>query len=127
MDTGTRLSTALSNIIKIWINAPAEVMAIHNEITDLTIFLDHLRSAGRNVEANTTLQDESLVKALNEELATAHVILTELETMLNQLLEMRKFKKGLKWIRQNPVMEKKKASLRNVKLRIHDLLWAHNL
>lgn len=126
-DVGIQASTRLSDVIRTLENAPQEILATHNELSDLTVVLDHARNACQTVQASANQYDIEFAAALNEQLQKAQGHLNDLETIMNKLLGIRESKKRLKWLRQNSKATTSKDQLRSVRMKISELLQAHHV
>jgi predicted nucleic acid-binding Zn-ribbon protein len=99
LKVGSKVSSKLRDIIKTWQNVPAELLALHNELEDLRIVLDEMRSCEKDIEA--TFQGPlHRVDALRRQIRCAERHLTTLDNLVEELYQLKGSKKKLKWIRE---------------------------
>ena len=126
LNTGAKASVRLRQTFKTWINAPEELLALHNEVEDLRVVINQISIAGTAVEA-VSQQDATFTKALREQIDKAGVYLESLELLLDDISKIKKYKKRYRWVRQEGKVELRKGQFRNVRERIQALLVAHNV
>lgn len=125
VDVGSRVSARLRDITHTWKHAPAEILALSNEVTDITVVLHHTKDACNSTKAVSA--DSALAKDLDKYINTARSILTELNNILDQLASTRSLRKKVKWIQLKDVVLSKKNELKSTRTEIRELLRAHNV
>ena len=128
LDVSTRGSQRLHQVVKAWINAPAEILALHNEIVDLRYLLDNIRDAQAVVEVEADAQGNyGFVTALRTQLRRAEEHFQSLNGILDELSKIKKYRKKTKWICRERRVEQLKNGIRLVREHINNLLQVHNM
>jgi hypothetical protein len=125
LDASTRLASKASKIIATLKNAPADILALMNELEDLRVVLNEAEFAREKIE-NAAQGNPSLHSALRMELESARLEVDELEIILDNTWNM-KMQKRITWLRKQGNIEKRRAQLRNCRERLRDLLVTHNV
>lgn len=130
VDATVRLSGRIKGVIHLWMHAPMEIIALHNELSDLAVVLDYGRMAAFDIqttEIQVGLASTPNVSAdLGRQLKTAEVILSQLDSFVNELMAIPKIKKRFRWVTRGSFASTKKDELRNVRMRINDIFAAYN-
>jgi hypothetical protein len=108
-----------------WKTAPLEILALSNEVTDLNIVLHYTKYACES--AKTVCANADLTEALEVHIQTARRFLTEVDNTLSQLAPMKELRKRTKWLQLSASLAVKKNELKNVRIRIRDLLQAYHM
>ncbi|KAK0666625.1 hypothetical protein QBC41DRAFT_280530 [Cercophora samala] len=124
-DVGTRLSLRLRETVRTWSNAPLEVLALNNEISDLTAVLRFTEDACRG--AKHTHMSESFTMTLEQQLRTARQFLERIEDIIVLLSSVTGAKQKKRWIQLKATVARQKEELRAVRLKIWDLLHVHQV
>jgi hypothetical protein len=127
LDIGTRLSVQTGSIIQAWMNAPDEILAVNNEVSDLNLIFDELKNVCQIEGAKSVEKDGRLVLALKQQIAAADKHLNEMKFLLDRLASMKKYKRRLKWLRQTSDVKKIHQNLRAVRLNTRELMVANSL
>src|ERR1700744_2537615 len=107
--------TLLVDLIKCVHNAPAEIQALSNEVTDLGTFLDNVEELCGNIGANSSQQSKFLA-AVCKPLANAKGALTELENVLKQSKSKPLGpKRRLKWLLQREKVMRLRDKFKKIK------------
>ena len=130
VDASLRLSDRIRAVVHLWRHAPTEIIALHNEISDLTVVLDHCRMAVRNIQA-TDIQagrtgTPDVPADLGQQLRKVETILSQLEGFLDELMAIPGLRKRFQWVKRSSFASTKKDEIRDVRMRINDMLAAHN-
>ena len=106
LEIGTRLTVALGKLIHSWKSAPLEILALHNDVSDLNVVLNQIRNALRTAEDNP-LHDEEFSAIVTGQLVLAKALMDELATEVGDLQLVRGPKRRLRWLRHGSAIEKK--------------------
>lgn len=125
LDASIRISGKLGDLVQVWKDAPAEIYALYNEISDLSVVLDHARMARKSL----VFADPGgkVGTDLGRLLGTAQNTTTTLEELLNEMMALPRFKKRALWVKRKSSIATKKDELREVRSKINDILVAHNM
>lgn len=126
LDVSTRGVQRLSQLCARWNHAPQELLSLSNELQDLCVILDQIKTAERAIRA-TSQQDPSLVTALSEQLQSAEAHIKTMNDILDELASLKKFKKKYKWVRREGIIEKLRGQIRGVREGISALLLTHGV
>ena len=126
LDVSTRGVQRLHHIIKTWNNAPAELLALTNEIEDLKLLLSEIDSAKVTIE-DAAQQDAGFVAALGDQLSKAEKLCQSLSDTINELTKLKKYEKKANWVRREGRVENLKREFRQVREHINALLTTHNV
>ena len=102
-------------------------MALSNEVSDLVVVLDHIYAAQESVRAKGGKHDHQFIVALESNLVQTEELLHQLATLLVELKALSSLKRKYKWQRKQYVAEDLQRRLRMSRLRINELLIAHNV
>jgi hypothetical protein len=129
LEIGTRLTTALNGVLRTWKTAPAEILAIHNEISDLNIVLNYTRNAlpSKTQHGENALRNINFREALLKEVDAAKEILDDIDNSISIFSAMQKIKRRVYWLKHNGNIEAKKGQLRSIRIRINELLSTYNV
>jgi hypothetical protein len=127
LEIGMRVSKELNGVIHTWKTAAPSIIALYNEITDLNVVLDHTRSAQETVQAKGAKYDAAFLEAMNDNLRQCEKVMVELDTLVVELRSMGNLKMKYKWLRKNSVASEMQTQLRDIRVRINELLVAYNV
>lgn len=127
LDVGTRVSARLGHLIQDWKDAPPLILCLANEMADLKIVLDRIYDAQQSVRNSTALQSVELVASLDSQLQSAQRHFMDLDTLVNEMNRLKSFKRRNKWIRKRSRASTLRTELKAVRIRISELLLAHNV
>ncbi|KAK4225650.1 hypothetical protein QBC38DRAFT_482406 [Podospora fimiseda] len=124
-DVGMKVSLRLRDIAQTWNNAPDEILALNNEVSDLIAILRFTEDACRmakNIPADCTFTG-----AVEEHVKTAHRILEEIETVVILLKTTGGTNQKRIWVRLKQSTTEKKEELKAIRLKIWDLLQSYQV
>jgi hypothetical protein len=129
LDVGMRVSREMNSVIKTWKTATPTIFALHNEISDLNVVLDHMSHTWQTIRANTsgTKYDRNFLAAFEDNLTQAEHLLQKTESFVLELKSLSSLKMKYKWLRKNSVAEELKDQLREVRVRLGELLAAYSV
>ncbi|KAK3321994.1 ankyrin repeat-containing domain protein [Apodospora peruviana] len=125
LDASIRLAERLGNLVQGWKNAPTEIYALYNEISDLSVVLDHARTAQKTLVCAEA--GERAGTDLGQLLGTAQNTMAALEGLLDELMAIPRLKKRVQWIRRKSYIIAKKDELKEARAKITDVLVSHNI
>ncbi|OQV02259.1 Ankyrin repeat-containing protein [Cladophialophora immunda] len=113
--TGQTCVTLLVELIKSVQNAPAEIQALSNELTDLGIFFNNVQELCENIDTDDTQRSRFLATA-SKPLEAAREALAELEGLLNESKSQPlSAKRRLKWTLQRGTVKKLREKFQKIK------------
>ncbi|KAK1749751.1 hypothetical protein QBC47DRAFT_395262 [Echria macrotheca] len=119
-DVGVRLSFRLRNVVRTWVDAPDEILALNNEISDLATVLKFTEDTCQSTKS--VYASEPFTRILEEYVNTASQLLNEIDDIATSLSSADKRKQKRKWVRLKASTIDKKEKLKSVRLKIRDLL-----
>ncbi|KAI1423227.1 hypothetical protein F5Y12DRAFT_553733 [Xylaria sp. FL1777] len=126
-DVSIRASLKLRTLISDFKNAPALILDLSNQITEISLVLERVKESRQAVETLGDAQhDAGFLACLGGELDKAGGILIELESLAARLSPGKPANQGFRWLRQKKHAVKLNNRLKEVRQRINDLLVAHN-
>ncbi|KAI1121112.1 hypothetical protein F5Y10DRAFT_109399 [Nemania abortiva] len=126
-DVAAKTSSTLRKLISEFRNAPALVQALFNEITEISVVLERVKESQRAVRSLGDLQhDDAFLAALDGQLNKARNILTDMESLVNTLRAGNSRTRGFRWLRKKEHATDLKVRLKAVRVRVNELLLAHN-
>ncbi|KAI1429135.1 hypothetical protein F5Y12DRAFT_710346 [Xylaria sp. FL1777] len=126
LDVSTRGIQRLQQVVKTWINAPAELLALQNEVEDLRYLLDEIQRTAVAIET-TAQQDAGFAAALREQLRKARDHHQSLEYILDEMSRIKRFKKKFNWVRREGRVANLKRGFQQVREQISNLLVVHSV
>ncbi|KAN0112343.1 hypothetical protein V8E51_005294 [Hyaloscypha variabilis] len=129
LDMAVRASGALILLYREMKNAPDLILALSNEIADITLVLDRVYDARLTLVTRRRHDSNSSSKyltILDSHLATARIILGKLEQLSTGLHERKRLGKSIRWCLIKPQAEELKHELKNIRARIREVLIAYN-
>jgi len=103
-------------------------LTLSNELADIAVVLARLDDTRKTLEADASNSptDVEFLGALNDNLRKAGSLLQELEVLSNKLVVCSTRRKRIRWLLEKSKAAELQASLRDVRLRINELLVARN-
>jgi hypothetical protein len=126
LDVSGRISAMVTDLIRNWNKAPTLILALSNEMSDLKILMDRVRDAGQTVRGSNTQLNTEFTFALDVQLQKATDYLGELEKLVDDLNRGKLIERRNKWLLKKSTAAKLQTQLRDVRLRINELLVVHN-
>ena len=129
------LGRKTEHLIRVWKMASPALLAINNEIADLTVVLDHMRRAQAAVLSVADEDDGSKAASLNRDFVLAldtqlKDAWKSLEQFDNFIADVEKrqgqFKRKWRWVMKSPLVPEYQRKIRGARERISDLLAAYN-
>jgi len=129
LELGLKVNKGVHGIVKTWKSASPVLFAIHNEISDLNVVLDHMTNAWMNVhaKADDSKYDAHFLKALHSELDQAERLLGQIDQMVQELRAMSSLRMKFKWLSRNSRVTVTQGMLKDVRMRISELMLAYNV
>lgn len=128
-DIATRTSASLISISRELKNAPGLILALSNEVTDISLVLERVRDT-RQVSNGLSLlghnQHTEYLAALDNQLNKARFLLKKLEDISTDLASEKKPQKRIKWILKRSNAEALKNQLIAARTKINEILSAYN-
>ena len=122
-----RLAAGLRSLIETWRASAPEILSLHNEVADLNVILHRTEAARLGVLLTATKQDMAFAESLMDHLRQAEAQLMAIEKLVAQVRSLVGNRRRFEWLRQKSRVERMKRNLRHVRVRINDLLLAHNM
>jgi hypothetical protein len=127
LDVSERISAKVVDLFCNWKDAPILILALSSETTELNNVMDRIREAEQTVRGYCMQQDMGFVFALDAQLRKARCYLEALETLVDDLKRGTSIVRRNKWLLKKSTAAKLQTQLRDIRLRIHELLTAHNV
>ncbi|KAK4182753.1 ankyrin repeat-containing domain protein [Podospora australis] len=127
LDVALRSCTALHQLQSQLRNAPALVHALSNEIQDLRVVLTLVRDTLKASDAIDTdpNQNSAVIAALRAQLQAANAILGDLNLITEKLAAEKPTMRRIKWCLTKSRASELQGRLRDVRMKINELLLAH--
>ena len=122
----TRISTGLQKLHGGLKNGPDLIIALSNEISDLTLVLDQTHCAQDALGRFNPDDSASFVVALKLQLDRAQDLLSKLDSLSKALLKRKRSVQRVKWVLHDSKAAALKSEVREARLRIHEILTAHH-
>ncbi|KAK3386478.1 hypothetical protein B0H63DRAFT_540372 [Podospora didyma] len=127
IDITTRASASLHKLYMELKNAPTLILALANEIADLTVVLDRASGARDTLGRLDPAENAGFVTALSALLDKAKDILSRLEMLSKDLLRQKwSSVKRVKWSLTQSKATSLKNEVREVRIKMNEILIAHN-
>lgn len=126
LDTLTRASKHLGEVISTWRNAPDELLALRNELEDMRVVLDEVQHTRKAVEALSS-EDGDFMRILGSQITSMDRQIHALEEILYRLSKLSGYKQRLKWLRKEGRIEEMKVRVRESRESIRSMLLANNV
>jgi len=127
LDVGARVSTGILDIIRKWKNAPHEIVALHNEITDLRVVLDQMVYAYQILSDGLAYQDAGFVAAVHDHLEKALCYLKSLQTFSMELQHLKGARRWKRWLGSQNEVNSMRANLNIIRTELSQLFLAQNM
>ncbi|KAK3372296.1 hypothetical protein B0H63DRAFT_550805 [Podospora didyma] len=122
----TRISSCLQKLYQGLKNGPDLIIALSNEIVDLTLVLDQTQRANDNSGRLKSDDSAAFVDALQSQLDKAQDLISKLETLSKSLLKRKRSVQRVKWLLNDSKATALRDEVREVRRRIYEILTAHN-
>jgi len=122
LDVSARLSGKARRIAHTIKNAPAQILALENELEDFRLVLNEVQQAQEQIIA---ARDVALPAVLSREIERAQRETDELEETVDLVTSTGK-NVGIRWLRKQSHIYIHKSRLREIRQRIQELLVTHN-
>jgi hypothetical protein len=126
LDITIRASSAFHKIYKELKDGPALILALSNETADLTIVLNQVGRAKKTLERLDPHENAAVVTALGARLGRAKEILENLDTFATDLLRQKRSTQRIQWCLKKGKATTLKDDVREVRMKLNELLTAHN-
>lgn len=127
LSVASRTSTSLHDLYDGLKNGPELILALSNEIADLSITLDRVLGARDMIQQLDSVADQSFATQLEAQVEKARYVVTELDTLCQTLSEKKRSSQRVAWLLHQGKAAVMKEQVREVRLRINDMLVAHNM
>lgn len=130
LEVGMRVSREMDGVIKTWSTATPVIFAIYNEVSDLNVVLDHMSHAWATVRDGPdgeSKYQQQFLEAFNAGLEQAEALLEQLEKMVVELKGLGSLKRKYQWLKKNTVAAELQGRLRDVRMRLTELLITFNV
>jgi len=127
IDIAVRASTKLGNLVVQWKNAPQIILAISNEVADLTVVLSRIQEAEGDLKRADARHNDEFLRSLNDQLHKAQQFLAELGTFIQDLDRSTSSKKKRRWVLKGSRAATLQRDLRNTRQKINELLLTYNV
>ncbi|KAK0708868.1 hypothetical protein B0T21DRAFT_83037 [Apiosordaria backusii] len=126
LNVAGRTATCLYEFHQDLKHGPDLILALSNEVSDLTLVLDRVNGACESLENLAVRESTPYVSALGAQLGKAQEVFAKLETLSIALSKQKRSMQRIKWcLRQNKVTALK-SEVREVRLKINEIMTAHN-
>jgi len=129
IDIATRISASLLSIYSELKNAPMLILALSNEVADISLVLDRVynaRQAPDGVSPLSSNRNTTYLAALDNQLEKARALLVELEALSTNLTKEKGLKTRITWILNQSNAEALKNQLIAARTKINEILLAYN-
>lgn len=126
-DVAIKTSLKLCSLVSEFKNAPALILALSNEITELSIVLERVGESRKAVESLGDWQhDASFLNDLDGQLNNARTILGDLGALAATLSSGNSPAERFRWLRKKKHAAQLQGRLKAARKRINELLVSHN-
>jgi hypothetical protein len=108
-------------------NAPKLIMALSNEVADISVVLDRTSDVSLSLQGLTPERNAAFTTSLSRHLDSAAAILGKLDALVKSLQKGGTSINRVKWLLKKSDAVEIKSQLREVRLSINDLLVAYNV
>jgi hypothetical protein len=130
LQVGISVSVQINGVITTWKTADAVLLALANEASDLNLVLDHTYRAWQGIaECESQLpaaRDETLSGTLASSLEQADTLLRRLQTLILDIGSRPRTRRRYAWLQRHSLTADLQGDLRNVRLRLTELLLANS-
>jgi len=129
LELGLKVSKGVNGVITTWRSAAPVIFALHNEVSDLNVVLDHMTHAWTSIHAKSrdNKQDRHFLKAFHLQLDQAEDVLHQINREVQALRAMNSFKMKFKWLSRNSRVAGMQSRLKDVRMRLSELMLAYNV
>ncbi|KAK4176608.1 ankyrin repeat-containing domain protein [Triangularia setosa] len=126
LNVAGRTATCLYEFHQDLKHGPDLILALSNEVSDLILVLDRINEARETLQTLARRESTPYVSVLGAQLDTAQEVLSKLESLSTALSGHKRSMQRIKWcLRQNKAAALKNE-VREVRLRINEIMTAHN-
>ena len=126
-DVAARTSVTLRRVCKDIKNAPALLAALSNEVVDLGVILNTIIETRDQMGSTSATSSETFISAIDTQLEHGRTILNKMTALVDELTEKNPTLKRVQFAMKKNQAAKLKDSLREVRMKLHDILVAHNV
>jgi len=125
-DVSVKTSLGLRSLVLEFKHAPALILALSNEIAEISIALERVNESRQAIEnLGDSQHDAAFLVCLDSQLNNARAALADLESLTAVLSQGKKINKRFRWLRQKNHAMELKGRLKEVRETINELLVAH--
>ncbi|KAK4200931.1 ankyrin repeat-containing domain protein [Triangularia verruculosa] len=126
LNVAGRTATCLYEFQQDLKHGPDLILALSNEVSDLILVLDRINEAQETLQMLARQESTGYVSALGTQLDKVREVLSRLEALAASLSKQKRSMQRIKWcLRQNKAAVLK-SEVREVRLRINEIMMAHN-
>ena len=130
LEVGIRVSGQVNGAITTWKTTDVVLLALSNETSNLNLVLDHMYRAWQEIaECESQLpatRDETLSSTLASLLEDADKLLRRLQTLILDIGSRPRTRRRFTWLQKQSLATDLQGDLRNVRLRLSELLLANS-
>ena len=130
LEVGIRVSGQVNGAITTWKTTDVVLLALANETSNLNLVLDHMYRAWQEIaECESQLpatRDETLSSTLASLLEDADKLLRRLQTLILDIGSRPRTRRRFTWLQKQSLAIDLQGDLRNVRLRLSELLLANS-
>jgi len=130
LEVGIRVSGQVNGAITTWKTTDVVLLALSNETSNLNLVLDHMYRAWQEIaECESQLpatRDETLSSTLASLLEDADKLLRRLQTLILDIGSRPRTRRRFTWLQKQSLAIDLQGDLRNVRLRLSELLLANS-
>lgn len=126
LNYAVHMSGDLRSLLSSLKNAPDLIIALSNEIADITVVLSRVSEVARMEGDISSSQTDHFIALLDSHLDQAKSILEDLNNLSKTLQGTKPSLRRLKWVLKSSNAAELKVKLREVRFRINEILLAYN-
>jgi Mg2+ and Co2+ transporter CorA len=127
LDIAVRTADSLRKLYSEVKNAPDLIWALSNDITDFKDVLEDISSARESIEKLAHPQDSSMMNNLDRRLQNAQVVLSELDSLVTRLNELKSSTKRIAWYLKKAQAEALRNRLKETKAQLVETLISYGV
>ncbi|KAK5659560.1 hypothetical protein OQA88_762 [Cercophora sp. LCS_1] len=127
LDISARTSSGLHHLYRSFKNGPDIILALSNEVADLSLVLDSIHGAKRSLMRLKGSEHRRFVDTLTSQLAQAEETLAKIDSITRKLLRQGRSAQRVRWILYQSKAALLKDEMREVRRRINELMTAENI
>jgi Mg2+ and Co2+ transporter CorA len=127
LDVAVRTADSLRELYSEVKNAPNLIWALSNDITDFKDVLEDISSARESIEKLAHPQDSSMMNNLERRLQNAQEVLSELDSLVTRLNELKSSTKRIAWYLQKAKAEALRNRLKETKAQLVETLISYGV